>query len=71
MPYEKVACEDRCAQPSGNAGRAVDVSLAADELVRVAVAISDGHAWGVSRDGRTRVWVELVCWPPSRAPVVA
>ena len=58
MPYEKVACEDRRARPSGKAGRAVDVSLAADELVRV------------SRDGRTRVCVELVCWPPSRAPVV-
>jgi anti-sigma regulatory factor (Ser/Thr protein kinase) len=28
------------------------------------------HAWGVSRDGATRVWVELVSWPPPRAPVV-
>jgi serine/threonine-protein kinase RsbW len=28
------------------------------------------HAWGVSRDGQTRVWVELICRPPPRAPVV-
>jgi hypothetical protein len=26
------------------------------------------HAWGVSREGRTRVWVELVCWPATEAP---
>jgi serine/threonine-protein kinase RsbW len=25
------------------------------------------HAWGVSRDGHTRVWVELVCWPATEA----
>jgi two-component sensor histidine kinase len=25
------------------------------------------HAWGVSRGGRTRVWVELGCWPATPA----
>jgi anti-sigma regulatory factor (Ser/Thr protein kinase) len=25
-------------------------------------------AWGVSRDGHTRVWVELACWPATDAP---
>jgi hypothetical protein len=25
------------------------------------------HAWGVSRDGHTRVWVELLCWPATEA----
>jgi two-component sensor histidine kinase len=25
------------------------------------------HAWGVSREGRTRVWVELVCRPATGA----
>jgi anti-sigma regulatory factor (Ser/Thr protein kinase) len=24
------------------------------------------HAWGIARDGHTRVWVELVCWPADR-----
>jgi anti-sigma regulatory factor (Ser/Thr protein kinase) len=25
------------------------------------------HAWGISRDGHTRVWVELLCWPATEA----
>jgi anti-sigma regulatory factor (Ser/Thr protein kinase) len=25
------------------------------------------HAWGVSRDGHIRVWVQLLCWPATEA----
>jgi serine/threonine-protein kinase RsbW len=33
--------------------------------LRLVEALS--HAWGVSREGRTRVWVELLCWPATEA----
>jgi anti-sigma regulatory factor (Ser/Thr protein kinase) len=33
--------------------------------LRIVETLSD--AWGVSRNGHTRVWVELACWPPTGA----
>jgi anti-sigma regulatory factor (Ser/Thr protein kinase) len=30
--------------------------------LRIVETLAD--AWGVSRKGHTRVWVELACWPP-------
>jgi two-component sensor histidine kinase len=30
--------------------------------LRIVDTLAD--AWGVSRNGHTRVWVELACWPP-------
>ena len=30
--------------------------------LRIVDALAD--TWGVSRNGHTRVWVELACWPP-------
>jgi len=79
MSYEKVAREDRCARPLRQAGRAVDVSSAAAPEAASATrsAVVDaltGHVDGrvlakAEFDGRTRVWVELVCWPSPRAPL--
>jgi anti-sigma regulatory factor (Ser/Thr protein kinase) len=33
--------------------------------LRIVEALAD--AWGVSRKGHTRVWVELACWPATHA----
>jgi serine/threonine-protein kinase RsbW len=51
-----------------DAGTAGEVAARAPDLnggggfgLRIVETLSE--RWGVSRDGHTRVWAELVCWP--------
>jgi anti-sigma regulatory factor (Ser/Thr protein kinase) len=37
--------------------------------LRIVETLAD--AWGVSRKGHTRVWVELACWPPPTEALIA